>query len=271
VQPQLETFASGAAPDEPIIFAHAVSKTYRSNNGEEVNALKDLAFDVRTGEFICIVGRSGCGKSTLLKMLAGLLPRTSGTLLLAGRNLDGPGADVGMVFQSPVLMPWRNILDNILMPIEFRRLRRSDYRERVADLLKMVGLTGFERHFPHELSGGMQQRASIVRALVANPQILLMDEPFGALDAMTREQMNLDILRLWHENRKTVIFVTHSITEAIFLADRVFVMTPRPGTLAKVITIDLPRARTLSQINTARFGEYAEELRTLLQANGDMS
>jgi NitT/TauT family transport system ATP-binding protein len=271
LQSPLEASPAGLAADEPIISANALSKTYRSSHGEEINALKDIAFEVNKGEFICIVGRSGCGKSTLLKMLGGLLARTSGVLTLAGRDLNGPGADVGMVFQSPVLMPWRNILDNILMPIEFRRLRRDDYRNRATQLLELVGLNGFERHFPHELSGGMQQRASIVRALIADPQILLMDEPFGALDAMTREQMNLEILRLWHESRKTVIFVTHSITEAIFLADRVFVMTPRPGTLAKVIPIDIPRPRRLNQINTERFGEYAEQLRTLLQANGEIS
>jgi len=255
----------------PIIGARGLNKIYRSEHGDDIHALKDINFTVSDGEFICLVGRSGCGKSTLLKILAGLLPRTSGSVTLAGRDLQGPGADIGVVFQDPVLMPWRNILDNILLPIEFRRLRTADYRERADELLKMVGLTGFERHFPHELSGGMQQRASIVRALIANPQILLMDEPFGALDAMTREQMNLDILQLWQTSRKTVMFVTHSITESIFLADRVFVMTPRPGTLAEIIDVDIPRPRHLGQINTERFGGYADRVRTLLNASQDIS
>ncbi len=173
-----------------------------------------------------------------------------------------------MVFQSPVLLPWRTVLDNVLLPIEFRKLPMAGYRQSATDLLAMVGLSEFAQRYPFELSGGMQQRAAIVRALVQDPRLLLMDEPFGALDAMTREQMNLELMRIWSKSRKTVIFITHSIAEAIFLSDRVIAMTARPGTIADVITIDLPRPRDLSVINTDRFGRYAAKLRSLLDAQG---
>jgi NitT/TauT family transport system ATP-binding protein len=253
------------------IRVRRLSKIYRTDKGERIEALRNVSFDVADGEFICLVGRSGCGKSTLLKMMAGLLPRSSGDLFLGDRDVRGPGGNIGMVFQSPVLMPWRTVLDNVLLPVEFRRLSHDRYRLRALELLDMVGLKGFEQRFPHELSGGMQQRASIVRALITDPEILLMDEPFGALDAMTREQMNLEILKLWRASRKTIVFVTHSITESVFLADRVFVMTPRPGTLACMIGVDLPRPRTLSLINTERFGIFVDQIRALLEAKGDVS
>jgi NitT/TauT family transport system ATP-binding protein len=176
-----------------------------------------------------------------------------------------------MVFQAPVLLPWRTIIQNVLLPTEFRRLDATNYRERARELLALVGLEGFEDRYPHELSGGMQQRAAIVRALVQDPPILLMDEPFGALDAMTREQMNVEVLRIWSRNRKTVVFVTHSIAESVFLADRVFVMTPRPGRVAEVIEVDLPRPRDLSIINTEAFGRHAGRIRGLLHSKGDLS
>jgi NitT/TauT family transport system ATP-binding protein len=175
-----------------------------------------------------------------------------------------------MVFQSPVLLPWRTIAENVMLPIEFRRLPLADYRARAHELLETVGLSGFADRYPHELSGGMQQRAAIIRALVQDPRILLMDEPFSALDAMTRELMNVELLRIWSRNRKTVVFVTHSIAESIFLADRVFVMTPRPARLAEIIEIDLPRPRDLSIINTEKFGRYASHIRTLLDAKVGM-
>jgi NitT/TauT family transport system ATP-binding protein len=227
-----------------------------------------VSFDIAEGEFISLVGPSGCGKSTLLRLLAGLLPLTGGTLELAGEPLRNPGRESAVVFQSPVLLPWRTILQNVLLPIEFRRLPIAEFRERAVDLLAMVGLADFAQRFPNELSGGMQQRAAIVRALVQNPRLLLMDEPFGALDAMTREQLNLEVLRIWSGSRKTVVFVTHSIAESIFLSDRVFVMTSRPGTIAEIIDIDLPRPRDLKMINTDRFGTYASHIRRLLDAKG---
>jgi NitT/TauT family transport system ATP-binding protein len=267
----LHRIAAAAKPAATIIEAQHLRKLYRSERGEDVIALDDVSFRIAEGEFISIVGPSGCGKSTLLKILAGLLLYTSGSVERAGRVLDGPGPEVGVVFQSPVLLPWRTILQNVLLPIEFRRQSIAKYRDRAKTLLAMVGLEGFADRYPHELSGGMQQRAGIVRALVQDPKILLMDEPFGALDAMTREQMNLDVLRIWSESRKTVIFVTHSIAESVFLSDRVFVMTPRPGALAEIVDIDLPRPRELTVINTERAGAYISHIRTRLQAKGSLS
>ena len=260
-----------ATGSTPIIQARRLFKRYAGRVDASVTALENVDFDIRDGEFVCVVGPSGCGKSTLLKIVAGLLPFSSGGVSRSGRPLSGPGPDVGIVFQSPVLLPWRTILDNVLLPIEFRNLQTADYRQRALHLLELVGLKGFDQRFPHELSGGMQQRAGIVRSLVQDPRILLMDEPFGALDAMTREQMNVEVLRIWSANRKTVLFVTHSIAESVFLADRVFVMTPRPGRIAEIIDIDLPRPRELSIINTERFGAYATRIRSLLNSKGDLS
>jgi len=250
-----------------LILARGLSKTYITGSGE-VTALKNLDFEIYDGEFVSVIGQSGCGKSTLLKVLAGLLPYTAGSVELNGKPLCGPTPEAAVVFQSPVLLPWRTLIDNVLLPIEFRKLPMASYRQTAADLLATVGLTEFAQRYPFELSGGMQQRAAIVRALVQDPRLLLMDEPFGALDAMTREQMNLELLRIWSQSRKTVIFITHSISEAIFLSDRVIAMTARPGTIADVITIDLPRPRELSCINTDRFGRYAAKLRSLLDAQG---
>jgi NitT/TauT family transport system ATP-binding protein len=189
---------------------------------------------------------------------------------LNGKPLRGPTPEAAMVFQSPVLLPWRTVLENVLLPIEFRRLPRRAYEDSALKLLTMVGLNDFARRYPYELSGGMQQRAALVRALVQDPRLLLMDEPFGALDAMTREQLNLELMRIWNDSRKTVVFITHSIAEAIFLSDRVIAMTARPGSIADVIRIDLPRPRDLSVINTDRFGRHAAHLRSLLDAHGGM-
>jgi NitT/TauT family transport system ATP-binding protein len=263
------SFDTGADHAPALIVARGLSKTYVTASGS-VTALKNLSFEVRDGEFVSVIGQSGCGKSTLLKVLAGLLPYTAGTVALNGKPLRGPTPEAAVVFQSPVLLPWRTVMDNVLLPIEFRKLPMASYRKTAADLLKMVGLSDFALRYPFELSGGMQQRAAIVRALVQDPRLLLMDEPFGALDAMTREQMNLELMRIWSQSRKTVIFITHSISEAIFLSDRVIAMTARPGTIADDITIDLPRPRDLSVINTDRFGRYAARLRSLLDAQGGM-
>jgi NitT/TauT family transport system ATP-binding protein len=253
----------------PLIEARGLGMTYRTARGDKVVALDGLNFSVADGEFISVVGPSGCGKSTLMKILAGLLSRTEGEISLGGRSVSGPGPDVGVVFQAPVLLPWRTILQNVLLPTEMRRLAAP--RARAMALLETVGLGGFENRYPHELSGGMQQRASIVRALVGDPRLLLMDEPFGALDAMTRDQMNEEVLRIWHASRKTVVFITHSIAEAVFLSDRVFVMTPRPGRLVEIIDIGLPRPRTLRMVNTDAFGAYADRIRLLLNAPGNVA
>ena len=252
-----------------LILARGLSKTYVTASGA-VTALKNLNFEIYDGEFVSVVGQSGCGKSTLLKVLAGLLPYTTGSVELNGKPLRGPTPQAAVVFQSPVLLPWRTVLDNVLLPIEFRKLPMANYRKSATDLLAMVGLSEFAQRYPFELSGGMQQRTAIVRALVQDPRLLLMDEPFGALDAMTREQMNLELMRIWSKSDKTVIFITHSIAEAIFLSDRVIAMTARPGTIADVITINLPRPRELSVINTDRFGRYAAKLRSLLDAKEGM-
>ena len=254
----------------PLIVARGLSKTYDTADAQQVTALKNLDFEIYDGEFVSVVGQSGCGKSTLLKVLAGLLPFSEGSVELNGKPLRGPSPEAAIVFQSPVLLPWRTVLENVLLPIEFRKLPTSRYRQSALELLQMVGLRDFAQRYPFELSGGMQQRAAIVRALVQDPRLLLMDEPFGALDAMTREQMNLELVRIWSRSRKTVFFITHSIAEAIFLSDRVIAMTTRPGSIADVIAIDLPRPRDLSVINTDRFGRYAAHLRSLLDAQGGM-
>jgi len=271
VQRELASGASApsSANSAPLIVARGLSKTY-AVGAAEVTALRDLDFEIHNGEFVSVVGQSGCGKSTLLKVLSGLLPFTSGSVELNGKPLRGPSPEAAMVFQSPVLLPWRTVLENVLLPIEFRKLGKSAYQARALDLLAMVGLNEFAQRYPYELSGGMQQRAALVRALVQDPRLLLMDEPFGALDAMTREQLNLELMRIWSRSRKTVIFITHSIAEAIFLSDRVIAMTARPGRIADVITVDLPRPRDLSVINTDRFGRHAARLRSLLDARGGM-
>jgi NitT/TauT family transport system ATP-binding protein len=263
--PQAET-----SRPSPLIVARGLSKTYAAGGGTIV-ALKELDFEIYDGEFVSVVGQSGCGKSTLLKVLAGLLPFSSGTVELNSVALRGPSKEAAVVFQSPVLLPWRTVLENVLLPIEFRGMPRSKYRESALNLLSIAGLREFADRYPYELSGGMQQRAAIVRALVQDPKLLLMDEPFGALDAMTREQMNLELMRIWSRSRTTVFFITHSIAEAIFLSDRVIAMTSRPGRIADVIDIDLPRPRNLSVINTDRFGRYATHLRALLDARGGLS
>src|SRR5262249_33651013 len=201
---------------------------YESRSGA-VSALEGIDFTVADGEFVSIVGPSGCGKSTLLKILAGLLPRSGGDASLRGTPIARPRRDIGVVFQSPVLFPWRTVLDSVLLPVDAQALGRSRYDSVARELLTLVGLEGFENRYPWELSGGMQQRVAIVRALINDPVMLLMDEPFGALDAMTRESMNLELQRIWLTRRKTVLFITHSISEAVFLADRVLVMTARPG------------------------------------------
>jgi NitT/TauT family transport system ATP-binding protein len=249
-----------------VIELASVSKTYRSRHGDLVRAVEDVALEVKEKEFVSLVGPSGCGKSTLLRLVSGLTPPTRGAVRIRGHEVRGPFPDVGFVFQSAVLLPWRTVLDNILFSIEMLGLRRDEHRERAQGLVELAGLAGFERKYPWELSGGMQQRVAICRALVHDPSLLLMDEPFGALDAMTREEMGLELLRIWEERRKTILFVTHSIPEAILLADRVVVMTARPGRLARVLDITLPRPRTVDVEFTPRFKELSDEIRGLIFA-----
>ena len=253
----------------PLLSVRHLDKFYRARRGDHVTALADVSFDVAPGEFITLVGPSGCGKTTLLKILMGTLGRSAGTVTLSGRDVAGPSASVAPVFQTPVLLPWRTVLDNILLPLELRGARTAEAERRTADYLKLVGLDGFASKYPGELSGGMQQRVAIGRALANDPAVLLMDEPFGALDAMTRERLNVELLRIWTSERKTVLLVTHSIAEAVFLADRVFVMTPRPGCLREIIPIDLPRPRTLDMMTSAAFGTYVGAIRAHFDAQGD--
>jgi len=235
-----------------------------------VVALQEIDFTVTEGEFVVVVGPSGCGKSTLLCILAGLQPATEGNACLTGSPIDRPRRHIGAVFQSAVLFPWRSVLGNALLPVDVQNLGREKMQVRAMDLLNLVGLTGFEHRFPWELSGGMQQRVALVRALIHDPALLLMDEPFGALDAMTRESMNVELQRIWMERRKTVLFITHSIGEAVFLADRVLVMTPRPGRILDDLRIDLPRPRGLEVMNTEAFGAYVRRIRIALNATGGM-
>jgi NitT/TauT family transport system ATP-binding protein len=254
--------------DAPVLIdLQGVEKTYHTVDGP-LTSLRAVSFDVREGEFLSIVGRSGCGKSTLLKILAGLLPLTGGEAHINGRRVDGPQDGVGMVFQSPVLLAWRDVLSNIMLQVEIRGLEWEPYRRRALDLLQIVGLAGFERKRVWELSGGMQQRVAICRALVHDPSLLLMDEPFGALDAMTRETMNLELQRIWLATKKTVLFVTHSIPEAVFLSDRVLVMTERPGTVDKIYDISLPRPRSLENMGTPEFSAVAQAIRAHFFAQG---
>ena len=254
----------GAAERE-IIAVRGLAKHY-ATAGAPVIALQDIDFTIDEGELVAVVGPSGCGKSTLLKILAGLLPPTHGEALLRGSPIAGPRRDIGVVFQAPVLFPWRNVRDNVLLPIDVQRLGREKHLRLAADLLALVGLAGFEERYPWELSGGMQQRVAIVRALIHDPAMLLMDEPFGALDAMTREQMNVELQRIWLEKRKTVLFITHSIAEAVFLADRVLVMTPRPGRIMDDLRVTLARPRPLEVLNTPQFGAYAQRIRACFSA-----
>jgi NitT/TauT family transport system ATP-binding protein len=239
-----------------LIRLDRVGMTYTTASGT-VEALRDIDLAVDRGELVAIVGPSGCGKSTLLRVIAGLRPPSRGRVEVAGRAVTGPLPSVGMVFQAPVLLKWRTIESNVLLPAELSGLDPDAYRSRAAELLRLVGLAEFARKLPRELSGGMQQRASLCRALLLDPPLLLMDEPFGALDAMTRDEMNLELLRVWGEGsreRKTIVFVTHSIPEAVFLADRVVVMTPRPGRLARVFDVPLARPRTVTSRAGADFG-----------------
>ncbi|MFG1345574.1 ABC transporter ATP-binding protein [Xanthobacter autotrophicus DSM 431] len=250
-----------------LIEIRGLTKTYRTRDGD-VPSLKPVDLDIHDGEFISVVGPSGCGKSTLLKLLAGLIPASSGEILIEGKPVKGPPDDVGIVFQSPVLLAWRTVLRNVMMPVEVRGLDRATHLQRARQLLATAGLTDFENKYPWQLSGGMQQRTAICRALVHDPKIVLMDEPFGALDAMTREKMNLELQRIHFETKKTIFLITHSIPEAIFLGDRVVVMTDRPGSVAAIYDVPLPRPRALEMMGTPAFSELAQTIRAHFYARG---
>jgi len=247
-----------------MIELRGVSKNYKTQRGESVLALDDVSFEIRENEFVTVVGPSGCGKSTLLKLIAGLAPVTRGTIKIRDQVVDEPYSDIGFVFQQPVLLPWRTVLGNVMFSVDMLRLNQTEYRTRATELLRLSGLADFESKSPRELSGGMQQRVAICRALVHNPSLLLMDEPFGALDAMTREEMGFELLRIWEEHPKTILFVTHSINEAILLADRIVVMTPRPGRVARLLEIALPRPRRADMQFDGHFEAYSQEVRDLI-------
>lgn len=244
----------------PYVALDRVAKTYPSPRGD-VEALADIDLEIEAGSFVSVVGPSGCGKSTLMKCLAGLVPITRGTIAINGRNQQGPPDAMGIVFQRDVLLDWRTIQDNVLLQAELHRLPRADYRERAMQLLARFGLEGFEDRHPWELSGGMRQRAAICRALLCDPELLLMDEPFGALDAMTRDDLNVELTRIWQGTGKTVLFITHSIVEAVYLADRVVMMSRGPGRIVEVIDIDLPRPRALAIRETPAFGACVHRIR----------
>jgi NitT/TauT family transport system ATP-binding protein len=244
---------------EAAIAVEALDKTYPSRD-EPIHALEGVSFSVCEGEFVSIVGHSGCGKTTLLKIIAGLVAPSSGSVKVRGRLVSRPLSNVGMVFQRPVLLKWRSIIDNVMLPIEMLGLAQNTYKPKAVELLALAGLSQFHNKYPGELSGGMQQRAAICRALIHDPTLLLMDEPFGALDAMTREDMNLELLRIWEERRKTSVLVTHSISEAVFLSDRVVVMSPRPGRIAHILRIGLPRPRTPEIKLSPRFTELVQTI-----------
>ena len=246
-----------------VIAIRHLSKVYGGRGGN-VTALSDIDCTIGDGEFMSIVGPSGCGKSTLLKILAGLLQRSGGEALLNGTPIDGPRKDIGVVFQSPVLFPWRSVLGNVLLPVDVQQLGREKMQQRAFDLLNLVGLKDFEHRYPWELSGGMQQRVALVRALIHDPALLLMDEPFGALDALTREKMNLELLHIWEEAKKTIVFVTHGITEAVFLGTRVVVLTAGPARMADNFRVELPHPRTLDMKTHEKFGEYTRRIYRLL-------
>jgi NitT/TauT family transport system ATP-binding protein len=251
------------------VCIEGLSKAYETREENEVLALSAIDLVIEPGSFVAVVGPSGCGKSTLLSLVAGLLPATTGSITIDGDAVRKPHRKVGVVFQSDLLLYWRTILDNILLPIEVKRRRRSDYVAQAQLLLNQVGLAGFEGKYPHELSGGMRQRVAICRALIQEPGLLLMDEPFGALDALTREQMIMDMQAMWLRLRNTVLFITHGIDEAVFLADRVIVMSPRPGRIDADLRIAIARPRSWNEVHRdSAFQDYVRQVRTIFEAKG---
>jgi NitT/TauT family transport system ATP-binding protein len=255
-------------PKVEKITIDGVHKAFLTATGRTI-ALKDVHLSIAKDEFVALVGPSGCGKSTLLRAISALIKPSKGRISIDGNPITSPSRDVAVVFQQAVLLPWRSVLENILLPAEILRLDMKKARQRAFQLLEMVRLTGFEHRRANELSGGMQQRAAICRALIHSPSVLLMDEPFAALDAMTREELGFELLRIWAIEKKTIIFVTHNIPEAILLADRVVAMSPRPGRISEIIDIDLPRPRTLDMQFTQQFKVYSDEVRAVIDHGQD--
>jgi NitT/TauT family transport system ATP-binding protein len=256
----VEKSAQGGAA--AVLRIMAVRKLY-----QDLEAIRNVSLDVGVSEFVSVLGPSGCGKSTLLMMVAGLIAASEGEITINGTPVVAPRPEVGVVFQQPVLLPWRTVLDNVLFPIELLRLPRAKYQPRAMELLAMAKIDDFANHLPRQLSGGMRQRAAICRALIHDPSILLMDEPFSALDAITRDEMGVELLRIWQANRKTVVFVTHSIREAVFLSDRVLVMGRRPATIIEEAVIDLPRPRQIAMTEDESFNRYVRQLRKAIEAS----
>ena len=259
--------AAPASSSAPRLSLRELGVTYQTSRGP-LEALGPLSLDVADGEFVAVLGPSGCGKSTLLKILSGLMPPSQGEALLGGAVIDRPRGEVGIVFQQPTLLPWKTVLQNVLMPLKVLGAYSPAARQRAEGLLAMVGLEAFADHYPHELSGGMQQRVSIARGLVNEPRLLLMDEPFAALDALTREQMILELQSIWERTKKSVIFITHSIPEAAFMADRIVVLSPRPGRIVHVEEVGLARPRGLESMAAPEFVAICDRLRRLFAAKG---
>ena len=258
-------------PATPLLRTIGLTKSYSTREGARILALEATSLALADGEFVSIVGPSGCGKSTLMKLIAGIIPRTAGEIYYRGTQVTQAPTGIGVVFQSPVLLPWLTVLENVTLPTRvLRTTSQAAANDRGRQLLTVVGLAGFEGKYPSELSGGMQQRASIVRSLIHDPSVLLMDEPFGALDALTRESIGLELQRIWLANRKTVFFITHSILEAVFLSDRVLVMSPRPGRIVREFKIPFPRPRDFDLTTTSEFGSYVSQIRHLLGAKADV-
>jgi NitT/TauT family transport system ATP-binding protein len=246
-------------PASSMIAVEGVSRVFDGKAGRVV-ALDGIDFEVGEREFVAVIGRSGCGKSTLLRIVAGLLAPTAGRVLVAGEPVTRPRRDVSVMFQRPALLPWRSVLANVLLPVEVLGLDMRRHTERAHELLELVGLLGFAKRLPHELSGGMQQRVSLCRSLIQSPAVMLMDEPFSALDALTRTELSVELQRIWLEHARTIVFVTHSVEEAVILADRVVVLTPRPGRLRKIVEVDIPRPRTANTAAVAAVGGVLHEL-----------
>ena len=250
-----------------LVSVENLTHTFATKRGQLL-ALDDISLHIKQGEFVSIVGPSGCGKSTLMRVVAGLLQPSGGRVAIGSEPVTRPHPGVGVVFQRAALLPWRDVIGNITMQLEMRDLDLQLFQERVQELIRLTGLVNFERALPHELSGGMQQRVSLCRALIHDPDILLMDEPFGALDAMTREAMNLELQRIWMQKKKTVMFITHSIAESVLLSDRVVVMSARPGRVLKEVRVDLPRPRNFQMLGLQEFIAATDELRRSLDAVG---